>query len=63
MGALTQISKNLGAEENAAPAERIPGWRFAPSVFNVLRVKPVLGRFYTEDEDRIDNAAPDRLFD
>jgi hypothetical protein len=58
MGALTQISKNLGADENGAPAERISGWRFAPSVFQVLGVKPALGRFYTEDEDQIDNAAP-----
>jgi putative ABC transport system permease protein len=58
MGALTGISKNLGAEENGASAERISGWRFAPSVFQVLRVKPALGRFYTEDEDQIDNAAP-----
>ena len=58
MGALTGISKSLGAEENGAPAERINGWRFAPSVLQVLRVKPALGRFYTEDEDQIDNAAP-----
>ena len=58
MGALTGISKSLGAEENGAPAERISGWRFAPSVLQVLRVKPALGRFYTEDEDQIDNAAP-----
>jgi putative ABC transport system permease protein len=58
MGALTQISKNLGADANGASAERITGWRFAPSVFQVLRVKPALGRFYTEDEDQIDNAAP-----
>jgi len=58
MGALTGISKSLGAEENGAPAERISGWRFAPSVFQVLRVKPALGRFYTDDEDQVDNAAP-----
>src|SRR5207244_6575422 len=58
MGALTGISKNLGAEENGAPAERISGWRFAPSVFKVLRVKPALGRFYAEDEDQVDNPAP-----
>jgi len=58
MGALTGISKSLGAEENGAPAERISGWRFSPSVLQVLRVKPAMGRFYTEDEDQIDNAAP-----
>src|SRR5262247_2186267 len=33
MGALTNISKNLGADENGRTAERINGWRFAPSVF------------------------------
>jgi len=58
MGAITSISKNLGAEENGAPAERISGWRFTPSVFQVLHVKPAMGRFYAEDEDQIDNAAP-----
>ena len=58
MGALTFISKNLGADENGAPAERISGLRFAPSVFQVLRVKPALGRFYSEEEDQVDNAAP-----
>src|SRR5262245_680924 len=58
MGALTGISKNLGADQNGAPAERINGWRFAPSVFQVLRVKPALGRFYTDAEDQVDNAAP-----
>jgi putative ABC transport system permease protein len=58
MGAITGISKNLGAEENGAPAERISGWRFTPSALQVLRVKPAMGRFYAEDEDQIDNAAP-----
>ena len=58
MGALTGISKNLGADTNGAPAERISGWRFSPAMFQTLRVKPALGRFYTDDEDQIDNAAP-----
>src|SRR5262249_48655367 len=35
MGALAQISKNLGADVNGASAERITGWRFSPSVLQV----------------------------
>src|SRR5207247_4150067 len=40
------------------PAERISGYGFAPAVFQALGVKPVLGRFYTEAEDQVDNWAP-----
>jgi len=57
-GALTQSIKNLGAEKDGAPAERITGWGFSPAVFQALGVKPALGRFYTEEEDQVDNWAP-----
>src|SRR5215471_11500454 len=58
IGALTGSIKNLGAEKDGAPAERISGWGFSPAVFKALGVKPALGRLYTDDEDQVDNWAP-----
>jgi putative ABC transport system permease protein len=58
VGALTSNIKNLGAEKDGAPAERISGWGFTPAVFQALGVKPTLGRLYTDEEDQIDNWAP-----
>jgi len=58
VGAITGSIKNLGAEKDGAPAERISGWGFTPAVFQALGVKPALGRFYTEEEDQVDNWAP-----
>ncbi len=58
IGALTNSIKNLGAEKDGAPAERISGWGFTPAVFQALGVKPALGRFYTEAEDQVDHWAP-----
>src|SRR5215470_666838 len=58
VGALTGSIKNLGAEKDGAPAERINGYGFTPAVFKALGAKPALGRLYTDDEDRIDDWAP-----
>src|SRR5438132_4436174 len=58
VGAITGSIKNLGAEKDGAPAERISGWGFTPAVFQALGVKPALGRFYTEAEDQVDHWAP-----
>jgi hypothetical protein len=58
VGAVTNSIKNLGADRDGAPAERISGWGFSPAVFKALGVKPALGRFYTEEEDQIDTWAP-----
>ena len=58
IGALTGSIKNLGAEKDGAPAERISGWGFSPAVFQALGVKPAVGRLYSEDEDQVDNWAP-----
>src|SRR5205823_4585716 len=58
LGVLNNSIKNLGAEKDGAPAERIAGWGFAPAVFKALGVKPALGRFYTDDEDQVDSFAP-----
>jgi len=58
VGALTGAIKNLGAEKDGAPPERISGYGFSPAVFKALGVKPALGRLYTEEEDQVDNWAP-----
>src|SRR5689334_16434589 len=53
VGALTGSIKNLGAEKDGAPAERISGFGFAPAVFKALGVKPAMGRLYSEEEDQV----------
>jgi len=58
LGVLTGSIKNLGAEKDGAPAERISGFGFAPAVFRALGVKAALGRLYTDEEDQVDNFAP-----
>src|SRR5215813_12579247 len=58
IGALTGMIKNLGADKDGAPAERISGWGFSPAVFQALGVKPALGRFFNDEEDQVDNFAP-----
>ena len=50
--------KNLGAEKDGAPAERLDEETFSPSMFRVTGVRPQLGRIFTEAEDQIDNDAP-----
>src|SRR5215472_16103797 len=50
--------KNLGAEKDGAPAERLDEETFTPSMFRVIGVRPQLGRVFTEAEDQIDNDAP-----
>src|SRR2546423_9490712 len=47
-----------GAESAGNPAERIFGQCFSPSLFQALGVKPILGRTFTDEEDRIDYVAP-----
>ena len=38
--------------------ERLNGEHFTASMFDVLGVKPLKGRFFTQDEDRVGNPAP-----
>ena len=59
MGAsIADHSRDFGAEQDGRPAERIEGQGFAPSLFAVLGVHPLLGRTFTEEEAEIDNPAP-----
>ena len=58
MGAMFEFPSNLGAERDGAPAERLEGEHFTASMFDVLGVKPLKGRFFTKDEDQNGNPAP-----
>ena len=58
VGASFGFPSNLGAAENAAPAERIEGTRFTASMWDVLQVQPLLGRVFTPEEDRNGSPAP-----
>jgi len=49
--------KSFGMENDAAPAERVFGQCFSPSMFDVLGVKPQIGRVFTEAEDQVGNVA------
>jgi putative ABC transport system permease protein len=57
-GAFNGSIKNLGAEKDGAPAERLDEETFTPSMFRVIGVQPQLGRIFTDAEDQIDNDAP-----
>jgi predicted permease len=50
LGGYSGSSLNLGID--GASAERLRGVRMDPAMFNVLRVQPVLGRVFTEEENR-----------
>ncbi len=58
VGVFNGTLANIGAEQDGAPAERINGETFSPSMFQVIGAKPRLGRVFTDAEDQIDNAAP-----
>jgi putative ABC transport system permease protein len=58
MGGFFGIGRTIGSEQNGAPAERLGGQYFTPSLFTVLDVKPQLGRLFTEDEGKPEADAP-----
>lgn len=58
LGAMNWTSRDFGSEENGVPAERIAGQMFTAEMFYVLGVRPILGRVYTPEEDKIDAHAP-----
>ncbi len=49
---------NLGASQNGAPAERLDTRLFTASLWDVLGVKPLIGRVFRPDEDQDGNPAP-----
>src|SRR3954468_13297559 len=50
--------KTLGYEDGKTPPERIVGQTMSPSMFQALRLQPILGRAFTEAEDVPDQVAP-----
>jgi len=57
VGGMFEFPSNLGAEQDGSPAERLDGERFTASMFEVLGVKPRLGRVFTQEEDQDGNPA------
>jgi putative ABC transport system permease protein len=57
VGTMLGWSSTLGALHDGEPAERINGWRFNASVFRALGVQPQLGRFFNDDDDRMDGTS------
>jgi len=57
VGALYQMTGNLGGEGNGAYAESIDVSQFTASLWDVLGVKPLLGRVFTVEEDQDGNPA------
>jgi putative ABC transport system permease protein len=51
-------TKTLGSDERGSAAERIVGTSMSPSMFATLRVRPLVGRVFTEEEDLVDQVAP-----
>jgi len=58
IGGLYGFPSNLGAERDGSPAERLDGEHFTASMWDVLGVKPLMGRLFTKDEDQNGNPAP-----
>jgi putative ABC transport system permease protein len=58
IGGLYGFPSNLGAERDGSPAERLDGEHFTYTMWDVLNVKPILGRLYTKEEDQDGNPAP-----
>ncbi len=57
MGMIRTNVCNIGADERGQPPERVDCENYAPSMFQTLGVKPILGRVLAEDENPIDNPA------
>jgi putative ABC transport system permease protein len=49
--------RSLGADSDASSAERLFGQCFSPAMFQVLGVKPQIGRVFTDGEDQVGNVA------
>ncbi len=58
VGAGDVNGRDFGVEENGKAPERLEGEGFSPAVFQILGVRPLLGRTFTEDEDPIGAPAP-----
>jgi predicted permease len=57
VGVVVTGVKNLGAGADGSAAEELQVIRADPSLYDVLQIKPQLGRLIAPEEDRIDNWA------
>jgi putative ABC transport system permease protein len=58
IGMAVRSDRDFGPEENGAPSERISGWEFSSSMWEILGARPVLGRVFRAEEDQFGKAAP-----
>jgi putative ABC transport system permease protein len=58
LGGMSNTTRDFGATENGAPAERIQGEDYTPELLQALGVQPLMGRLFTPAEDEIDHPAP-----
>ena len=58
VGAFNGDQRVLGSDQNGAPAERIIGQTFTPSLFLAIHIQPLLGRLFTDAEAPIGEPAP-----
>ncbi len=56
MGTSITVHQDLGADQPGAHPERLVGQAVTQSLFQTLRVQPVLGRLFSEDEARFGKA-------
>ena len=49
--------KTLGFDRDGTAAERILGQTVSPTMFRTLGVQPLMGRTFSDDEDRVDQVA------
>jgi len=54
VGMTMNWSSTVGPARDDETADRLAGYRFSASMFRALGVKPVLGRLFTEEDDRTD---------
>ncbi len=58
IGAMVNVARDFGTEENGMPAERIRGEMFTPEMLAMLGVQPLMGRLFTPSEAEVDHPAP-----
>jgi putative ABC transport system permease protein len=58
MGAALGYTEDFGLGENGAPPERVSGYLVTADLFPTLRVQPLMGRVFTEQETELENPAP-----
>ena len=53
-----QQQRDLGADDSGAPAERVTVQRLQSGLFGVLGIRPMAGRPFTPEEERVGSPAP-----